>query len=350
MQLPVGELVADRVRNPDGDRRLADAGRARKHDHGGRVAFRALPHQGDDLADHVVAAGEVRQVERQLADRGDVGGTRREHALRHQRRAQLAQPGAGLGAELFVQHPLGRLVRLDGVRGPAGGAQRDDQLRPELFAQRVFGDQPAQLGDGFTAAAEVDPRPQALFLHRQPEFGEPGDGRAPAVVVRQPFEDFAAPQRVGPVEELESALGVAAIERFLRFAGRSGEGEVVQFVGRRGQQVAGGPAADPLAEGGVDLGEPPSQGMDVRADVRRGRARRRFRPQHFHQHVGRHDDVRLQRQRGQQQPGLRPAQPDHLPAGGDLQRTEDADGKRGGLNLPDEFPHARMLFPTHLGG
>jgi hypothetical protein len=338
VQLAVGERVTHRVRDADRDRGLADPRRARQHDHRGQPVRAALAQPRDDPVHHLLAAGEVRQVEGQLADRQlggppdlDFGGQHRQFGRfggRHgQGGPQLAQPFTGLRAEFLVEGPLRQLVGLDGFVGPAAVAQSRDELLPEFLAQRVFGDQAAQLGDRFAVAAQLDPGFQPPLLDRQPQLGQPGDGRAPAVVVRQALQHLAAPQRIRLFEQSERRFRVAAIECFLRFGGVLAENDMIQFFRRGAQLISRRATADPVAQLGRGFGQPAAQRMDVGTDIGRRGTRRRARPEHLDQHLGGHHDVRLQNQCGQQQPRLRPAQRDGPAFSDDLQRSENPESQ-----------------------
>lgn len=119
----------------------------------------------------------------------------------------------------------------------------------------MFGDQAAQLGDGLGGPAEFDPRPQPLFLDREPQFRQPGDGRAPAVVVGEAFENLSAPQRFRLIQQVEGGFGFPVAERVLRAGGQFAEADVIDLVGGGLEDVAGCPAADALPEFGVEVGE-----------------------------------------------------------------------------------------------
>lgn len=127
MQLTVREVVTDRVRHPDRDGGLADPRRPREHRDRGLSLCATLVEEADERADHLFAAGEVRQVQRQLADRGHRHGEDGGHRVlgrgrrEDQRGPQLPQPRAGFGAELVGQHLLGRFVGLDRVGRAAVG-------------------------------------------------------------------------------------------------------------------------------------------------------------------------------------------------------------------------------------
>ena len=132
----------------------------------------------------------------------------------------------------------------------------------------MFGDQAAQLGDRFGGAAEFDPGPQPLFGDREPQFRQPGDGRAPTVVVGESFQDLPAPQPFGLIQQVECGFGVPAAECGLRAGGEFAEPDVVDLLRARLEDVPGRPAADPFPQCGVAIGEAFAERVDVGADVR----------------------------------------------------------------------------------
>jgi hypothetical protein len=71
--------------------------------------------------------------------------------------------------------------------------------------------------------------------------------------------------------------------------------------------------------------EQAAQGVDVGADVRGGRPRRRVRPEHVDQHVRRDGGVRAHQEGGEQQARLGSAERDRVAVDLDVERPEDAE-------------------------
>ncbi len=157
---------AGRVRGLDREPGLADARRPDERDERLR---------GDRLAE----AGELgRAPDERPARCRDVParcGDRIEPAIVVQHlRVQVAQLGAGIGAELGGQDPGDPRVRGERVGLPAGAVQRGDQQCPEPFAQRMLADQFLQLTRHLAGGTERDPGRQPVLGEPQPGVGQPG--------------------------------------------------------------------------------------------------------------------------------------------------------------------------------
>jgi hypothetical protein len=196
------------VGHPHRHGRLADPGRPGQDDDGGPVAVADLL---DEVVDDIVTTGEVRQVERQLADRGERG----------------EQCGTGCRVQLVAQDLLGLGVGLDGVGAAARGGERVDEELPQLLAQRVVTQHAPQLGGRGVVLAPGDPLPQPVLAGGEPQLGEPGGGRVEHVALGQVGQEPAAPQ--------------------VRVAGLLEPAEV-DLPGLGPQQVAAGPVLDAVVE------------------------------------------------------------------------------------------------------
>ena len=168
-----------------------------------------------------------------------------------------------LHAELVDEHPAHVLIGVEGVRGPPGMVQRDDQLRPERLLPGMLPGQPDQIADDLAVAAEFEADLHPPFLCAQEFLRQRSDLVALQRLRRDVAECGTPPAGEGFVEP--SQLG-GQVTGLLRRRDRLLEPKQVQLIGGQPDQVAVRPRFDrrtfavaqhaPQAEG-VQLGALP---------------------------------------------------------------------------------------------
>ena len=153
------------------------------------------------------AAGEARDVGRQLGG-DDRGGRSRDWpgqswVVGQDRRLEIAQLLARFQAEFPHEPVTGAPVRLQRLGTPPAAVQREHELRPEPFAERMLVDQPLHLVHDLGVGAQLQPRVQTQLKGGETGLVEPqrlgGDGRS-----RWHVGEGGSPpqrQRVGPVRD-----------------------------------------------------------------------------------------------------------------------------------------------------
>jgi hypothetical protein len=228
---------------------------------------------------------------------------------------QGAQLLARLEPELVHEHSPRLLVRLERVRLAAGAVEREHQLRPELFAQRVLFDQlldlTYQLGCGPEREIGLDP----LLERREPQLLEPAQFVTHARLVRQVFESATAPKTECRLQLLRSLARLRA----LRLRDQPLEAREVEVFGIDPQDVPGRlrqeqVGADRLAQAGDVVLERGGGGLGgVRA------------PEFVDQPVARDRLVRMQKQVREEDPEPLAAQEDGAAVLDDRQWAENAE-------------------------
>jgi hypothetical protein len=66
---------------------------------------------------------------------------------------ELAKRRAGLQPELLVEHPAGALIGLERLGLPVAPVERDDEIAPERFPQRVLRDELLKLANDLRVVA-----------------------------------------------------------------------------------------------------------------------------------------------------------------------------------------------------
>jgi hypothetical protein len=162
-QLPVRVLGRQQVRAVGGERRLAGAAAAGHHDRRGGPA---RPGERDDRVDLLGAAGEVRQVGRQL-----VGHDR--PLPRRFGRCRGERCGPGLGRRRFGERAVEELC----VQLLERGARFDTQLVHQVLA--AFAVHGHRVGRPPAQIQGPHEQPAALLAQRVRgrQLGEPGGGR-----------------------------------------------------------------------------------------------------------------------------------------------------------------------------
>ncbi len=344
VQLAVREPVPHTVRPMNGQRGLADPRGAGDHHDGGRGGAAV----GVDV--HVRRQRvEPGQISRSAGERGDrrrklCGGrdSRRTHAwylARFGGRVDLPEVGRQRVAagQHGLLHLAGQRARLDPelldeagpqcaerrerVRLPPRPVQRQHQLRPQPFAQRVFPHQNRQFGGEVTEApqpqVEIDPPLQ----HDHATFVQPGRG-TPAGVQRQVVQGRSAPQfECRPQREGGMLIGWPIRCRSGQRRGQLLEPIHVQLTRTDPQQIPRWPSHQPQP---VRTGrQHPPQPRDTSVQQTPRRGRRILPPQVGHQPLPRHHPVGVQQQQREQPPLLRAAQRDWPAVREHLQRPQD---------------------------
>ncbi|MER0242151.1 hypothetical protein AAHZ94_08965 [Streptomyces sp. HSW2009] len=130
-------------------------------------------------------------------------------------------------------------VRGERIGLPAGPVERQDELGPGPFAQRVPLDQGAQLVDGLLVAAEPEQRVHPLLPGHQVHFREPlrlGDGET---ALADPVERGPRPERQRLVPVLDGAPGLALGEGAPGPLRQGQEPHGVHLLVRQSQRVVG---------------------------------------------------------------------------------------------------------------
>ena len=202
---------------------------------------------------------------------------------------QLLERRARLDPELLHERPARLLVRLRRIPLPTAAVEREHQLAPQPFAERMLGHQRLELGDQLLVPAEVELCIDEILARDETELLEPVHG-----ALREGF--------VGDVEEGGTT---PECERLLergdaigRLAASRAKHEILEQVRvhvgpRHPEDIPGRVGDDHVSQLASQLG-------DRVVERRRRRSRRRPVPQIVDEAVGRHDFVRMQKQRDQE--------------------------------------------------
>ena len=209
------------------------------------------------------------------------------------------------------------LYAAERLRLPAGTVEREHQLGPETFPERVVGDQDLQLGDQFGPASEGEIGFDAGLDGHQPQLFEPDDLRLGEGLIGEVDQGAATPKVERLVKQRRRHAGVPGGERLGPAPGEALEATRVELVGLELQHVAGGSRAhDVASERLADL-------RDVDPHRLQTRGRRPVTPELRDEAVARDDSIAVQQQDRQRRPLLAAAQR-HDPAIVDrLQRPQD---------------------------
>ncbi len=177
---------------------------------------------------------------------------------------QLAELGAGFNAELVRDHLASLRVGLQGLRLPAGAVQGPHEQGPHALADRMIGEQPAQLRHdlGLPPAGQVGLDTQ--FQCFDPGFLEPAglgaDQRRGRHVSERPA---ALPQAESLVEQVGRVLALPGGQGLPALGGEPGEPIRIDVIGRDQQLVSGVPGHQDLA---LRITDQPAQPEDVDTD------------------------------------------------------------------------------------
>ena len=194
-----GEAIRDRPRGLEREARLPHAARAHQRDQ---------PHAGShqqlaDLRELAVPADRLVRGRRQprsdpTAGRSgrQLGVVREDHAL------HPPQLRPRLDPELVHQQLAARAHRLERLRLPAGSVQRQHQLRAQALAERVLGDQRAQLADQVRVAPAGQVSREPLLDRLHPQLLQAGD-----LVLRELVETMIRQRLPSPQRQRFAQIG-----------------------------------------------------------------------------------------------------------------------------------------------
>ena len=228
-------------------------------------------------------------------------------------RVQLAERGAGLGAELVDERAAGAGVGVQGGGLAAGPVEGQQELAPEALAEGVLGGERLQLGHELGVAAELEVDVDALLQRGEAQLVQVRGGGVHRLAL-EVGQGRAAPECQRLAEEAGRRLRVRAA----RLGDEGAEAVEVELARFDAEQVAGRPALDSVAQGGT-------QPRDLVLERAGHGGRWLLAPHSVHETPGRHGPVlRQQQQRRQRAPpgaaeGQRPLAVAHL------QWTENAE-------------------------
>jgi hypothetical protein len=166
---------------------------------------------------------------------------RRRHerrVVREDRALELAQPLAGLDAELGDERATGLLVGLERVGLAIAAVEREHQLRAQALAVRVLADQALERADDIGVLAEREARVDELLERGHVKLLEPADLALRETLVREVGERRAAPQRQRLLERCGGGAGAAGCELARAVAEQPLEAVAVEQLGRERELVA----------------------------------------------------------------------------------------------------------------
>nr|WP_300019436.1 hypothetical protein [Pseudonocardia sp.] len=293
---------------------LADAGLA-AHQHHPTPARGGLRDVRPERAELALAPHERAPV-----DRARRGRRRQRRVLGQDRRVQRAHLGPGLDAQLRGQPAAQPAVGVERLGLPAVAVEREHELRPRAFAQRMVGDHGLQHRHRLAVPTEGEHRRDAVLRGGRAQLREPGGLRTRERPGGELVECRSAPQHQRVVERGDGARVVTA--------GRGAAPGHDPRLGERGvavrgvEQVARRPGADRDA---AAVERPPQPQHVVLQGLRR-RARRRAVPQGVDEPVLADDRAAVHRQHREQAAFLRPDRSRRAVAPEHLDRAEDPQG------------------------
>ena len=235
----------------------------------------------------------------------------------------LLQPlelGTGLDAEVLDEGGPGHPGDVERLGLPARPVQGQHELGLRALAERLLGDQGAQLVEDVGVAAELELGVDPVDAGADAQLLQPGPGDVEDVA-GQPAERLAAPQRQRGGEPVRGGLVVPRRHGGARRGQAGLEPGGVQGARRDVQHVAGPPGDQQVAAAG-DLGQGPAQLVDQEVQGLPGRGGRRALPEGVDQPVQVDDPVGFQQQHAEQGADAGAADRDHLGAVPDLERAE----------------------------
>ena len=139
---------------------------------------------------------------------------------------EVADAGAWFDAQVFAEQAAESLVGAQRIRLPPGSIEGQHQLRPQLLAVGVLGDQPLELAAQRGVAAEGEVGFDAILGGRQPELVELGRRRTQRLRVGERPKGRSAPQSSAAASRSLAVTGSpvaraarpSAIRRWLRHA------------------------------------------------------------------------------------------------------------------------------------
>ncbi len=220
--------------------------------------------------------------------------------------------------ELLGQELSGPLERGERVGLPARAVEREDQLPPQAFAERVVCGERLELADDLGVPAEREHGLRTVLDRGQAQLIEPGRLGKQRPLLAEVGERGTTPERERLVEGADRGLRFDG-EEASRVAEQRLEVKGVHLRRVRAEHVAGAAALDALGAEGL------AKVRRVALERVAGRLGRLLAPHLVDQDLGRDEVVRAQEQVGEDRPLLRAAERDRAVPLGDLQRPEDAE-------------------------
>ena len=134
---------------------------------------------------------------RDVASLRATAGASSERSWARIARLQLAGALARFEPELLARRCAAVLEDAERVGLPTGPVQREHEQAPEPLAQRMRGDELFELDDHALVPTERELEVEPLLDRREPQLGQPRDGRRRELLVGEVGKRVAAPQRVG---------------------------------------------------------------------------------------------------------------------------------------------------------
>ncbi len=232
---------------------------------------------------------------------------------------ELAQLGPGIDAEFLGEDAARLPVRIERFRMAAGAVEGLHEQQPQVFPQRIVGQQPAQLRDdlGVAAAGQLGLDPE--FGGVETEIGQPPGFRLDQCRRRGIGQRAAVPERERLGQLGRRTLGIPGGISAPALAHEGLEHLGVAIPRGQPQQVTGSTCDQ---EGTVSVTEEPAQPQHVDAD-QVGRLRRRALPPYLvDQHVDGNDLPGIDQKGSQDRTPLRGPDPLPVSSGPDLQGSE----------------------------
>jgi hypothetical protein len=243
---------------------------------------------------------------------------------------ELPQLTARFETQLLGEGSSKLPVRLERLCLPPGAVQREHELAPHAFAQRIRGDDRTGFGNDVLGAAEPEAGFEPLLDGGEAKFLEPVRLRLEGAQWRETVERPPSPEAERLLQRIACRVGIVVGE-----GASAGLEQVVEAVG---VGLAGLEVEDVSRAAGRDRGlaQGPSKLPDVVLDDL-GRARRSlFFPERVYEPLGRDRRVGMQQQQREHGALLRRAQRDRPPALDCLHGAEEPilhpapiDGTRG---------------------
>ncbi len=267
-------------------------------------------------------------------------GQREGGILGEDRALELAQPLAGLDAELLHERRSRVLVGLQRVRLALAAVEGEHQLGAQALAKGVLGDQRLELSHDLEMAAELELCLDQPLDRRHAQVLEaidlgPGEG-----LVCEPGKRLAAPECERLFERLGRGGGIARGELRTPLTEQPLEAASVDSLRVDPQLVAVLARHEQLRVPALAR-ERPAQAMDVHLDRFRCGRGRALAPELVDQAVGAERLVRVHEQQSEQGALLAAAERNLTPLVRGFKRTEDAEVHCGGRAERRALPRYR---------
>ena len=232
---------------------------------------------------------------------------------------ELAQPWAGLDAELLAQLRVGPPVGIERVRLAPGSVEGEHQLAPGKLSVGMLGHERRKLRDELDVVTEGQPCLVAQLVGNQPKLAEPLPLDCDEPNERETRQGLSLPELECSVECAFRARRIARSQRRPAFGEALLEDERVDLARFRAQQIPGAAGGDPVST------EDAAQVVDVDLKCRLRAARRVVVPEAVDRRLARDHPVGAQEQDRQQEALLRSARLDGLALLMRFQRPEHAE-------------------------